>query len=302
MTTAVTAVGREVWKRRQKVIVDRVDRRLGQLTSRFAARYRDHVLGHVRYVEVKGLATVGFASPEFDDVYVDVSIAPTPPHAAGTGLLATSVAPERHAVGDFLDQKDPRILAVVGAPGGGKTTLLRHTARELCRSTRGRRRTVPILLYLRDHVRAIVDQGAPLPAVVRATLGRHAKTEPEGWFDQRLHAGDCLVMFDGLDEVARAEDRERISAWVELQAEQYRATTSSSPPARRATSTRRSRAPRWCRCGRSPTSRSRSSSAPGISRSSGTARASRARTSPRGRRRRRATCSTGSTPRRACAR
>lgn len=219
LSAGAVGIGREVWKRRQKAIVEQVDRRLGQLASRFAARYREYVLGQVRYIEVKGLATVGFASPELDEVYVDVSLARTAPHAVGSGLLSATPTTERRSIGEFLDQKEPRIVAVLGAPGGGKTTLLRHTARELCRTPRGRRRTIPILLYLRDHVRAIVDSDMSLPALVRTTID--CLMEPAGWFDQRLRDGDCLVMLDGLDEVARAEDRMKISAWVERQAVRY---------------------------------------------------------------------------------
>ncbi|MDQ3576962.1 MAG: NACHT domain-containing protein [Actinomycetota bacterium] len=45
--------------------------------------------------------------------------------------------------------------------------------------------------------------------------------EPAGWFEQRLKDGDCVVLFDGLDEVARHEDRLKVSAWVERQISQF---------------------------------------------------------------------------------
>ena len=113
---------------------------------------------------------------------------------------------QRSLIGDFLGRSRPRVLAVIGAPGSGKTTLLRHTAREMCLP--GRRRTgrdVPILLYLRDHVSGIVaEPGVALPALVAAALDRYGLADPVGWLEQRLQAGDCVVMLDGLDEVARA--------------------------------------------------------------------------------------------------
>ncbi|MGH3914083.1 MAG: NACHT domain-containing protein, partial [Pseudonocardiaceae bacterium] len=79
-----------------------------------------------------------------------------------------------------------------------------------------------ILLYLRDHVTAIASNpDIALPDLVRGTLGRYGADEPEGWFEQRLDEGDCLVLLDGLDEVARPEDRRAVAGWVECQIRQY---------------------------------------------------------------------------------
>ena len=90
----------------------------------------------------------------------------------------------------------------------------------------GRRRTgrdVPILLYLRDHVSGIVaEPGVALPALVAAALDRYGLADPVGWLEQRLQAGDCVVMLDGLDEVARQEDRQAVSEWVSVQVTRYR--------------------------------------------------------------------------------
>lgn len=87
---------------------------------------------------------------------------------------------------------------------------------------RSRRRTVPILLYLRDHVTVITSTpDVALPGLVRDTLGRYGPDEPQGWFEQRLHNGACLVLLDGLDEVARPEDRRGVADWVERQIRQY---------------------------------------------------------------------------------
>ncbi|MGH3823695.1 MAG: NACHT domain-containing protein, partial [Pseudonocardiaceae bacterium] len=214
----------ELQKRWQERIVNRLDRALGQRISRFGQRYREFMLGSLRFIDLKGLATVGFYTPELDEVFVDVSLAFREPNQASGSLLAVLPAEvtDRHSLRDFLDRPQPVVLAVIGAPGSGKTTLLRHTARQLCRVHQGRRRTVPILLYLRDHVTTIAStREVVLPELVRGTLGRYGPDEPEGWFEQRLHDGDCLVLLDGLDEVARPEDRRRVAGWVERQIRQY---------------------------------------------------------------------------------
>ena len=214
----------ELRKRWRERIVDRVDRALGRWVSGFDRRYREYVLGSLRFIDLKGLATVGHYTPELDEVFVDVSLAFRAPNQVPEGLLAELPAEvtDRHLIGDFLDRPQPVVLAVVGVPGSGKTTLLRHTARQICRARRGRRRTVPILLYLRDHITAIVSTpDVALPELLRGMLGRYRADEPPGWLEQRLRDGDCVVLLDGLDEVARQEDRRGVADWVERQIRQY---------------------------------------------------------------------------------
>ena len=150
------------WRAR---LVDGLDRALRRRVSRFGGRYRDFVLAGVRFIDLKGLATVGPFTPELDEVFVDVSLTPRPPHQVQAGLLA-DLPPdvtERRSLAEFLDRPEPVVLAVIGAPGSGKTTLLRHTARQACLHRRSRGYRVPILLYLRDHVAAILaDPGVAL--------------------------------------------------------------------------------------------------------------------------------------------
>jgi hypothetical protein len=205
-------------------VVNRIDRSLTQWMGGIERRYREFMLANLRFIDVKGLATVGFYHPELDEVFVDVSLARRAPNQMSEGLLA-QVPPEvtdRHRIGDFLDHSNARILAVVGVPGSGKTTLLRHTAREICRNRRRRRRTVPILLYLRDHAAKIVwAQDTGLPELLQDTLGSQRREELRDWFDRRLSRGECVVLFDGLDEVGDTASRRAVVAWVDRQVRRY---------------------------------------------------------------------------------
>jgi energy-coupling factor transporter ATP-binding protein EcfA2 len=109
-------------------------------------------------------------------------------------------------------------LAVIGAPGTGKTTMLKHLALGLALE----RGTLPVFLLLRDHAEHIVDKpGITLPEIMSASLRRLREVEPPGWFDRQLQSGHRVVPLDGLDEVAREEDRRIVSKWVEEQIEQY---------------------------------------------------------------------------------
>src|SRR6266571_32917 len=208
------------WRAR---LVERIDRSLSRMFSRYGSRYRRHVVEDLRYIDQKGLGTVGPFTPRLDEVFVDVSLAFQAPHQISGSVLSDLAAdrPERRALGDFLDREKPVVLAVIGAPGSGKTTLLRNTALLTC-TTRRRRRKVPVLLYLRDHVTAITANRPPgLPDAVRGMLADGAARGPAGWFEQRLAAGDCVVLLDGLDEVADGDDRRKVAAWAEAQIKRY---------------------------------------------------------------------------------
>jgi hypothetical protein len=93
----------ERWRPR---IVDRVDREVEQRLSRFDESYREFMLGSLRFIDLKGLATVGFYTPELEEVFVDVSLAfrepnprlSRPPAASGLGGHRCSRQWEDHLV------------------------------------------------------------------------------------------------------------------------------------------------------------------------------------------------------------
>ncbi|WP_158226875.1 NACHT domain-containing protein [Amycolatopsis vastitatis] len=218
---AVTGeIARELRGRWRARIVDRVDRWLVRRLSLFGRRYRDFLLGSLRFIDLKGLATIGFHTPELDEVFVDVSLTFRPPQDVTDSLLPDRrpTGADRRSLQEFLCRPRPVVLALVGAPGSGKTTLLRHTARLICLDHRRHHRRVPILLHLRDHVDAVVSEPEiGLAELVRRAVGRHCGEEPPGWFEHRLRDGNCVVLLDGLDEVARQEDRRKVADWIERQ-------------------------------------------------------------------------------------
>ena len=125
------------------------------------------------------------------------------------------------------DQEPFRRIAIVGAPGSGKTTLLQRLALVFAQNTQrsfNKRMPamVPVFIFLRDHTKRIISENAPSIAQL---LTEHETRErlrpPAFWFERKLEAGKCLVLLDGLDEVANAEDRRKVAAWVDAEMERY---------------------------------------------------------------------------------
>ncbi|MEV6285656.1 NACHT domain-containing protein [Kribbella sp. NPDC051770] len=199
-----------------------VDRRISAVISRHRSHYVRLLLSNVRDVELLGMATQGEYSLPLRDVYVDVSLAPS-------ALQSTTREPfvgtelqvgERKTLESFLRAGSPRVYAVIGGPGSGKTTLLRRTAMALGEGRR-RKRSLPLVLYLRDHVQEIVQNPDVTVAELLAGVTWLKGVIPSDWFERNLSRGRCVVMLDGLDEVAAEEHRQLTSAWVRDQVTRY---------------------------------------------------------------------------------
>jgi energy-coupling factor transporter ATP-binding protein EcfA2 len=218
-------------------LTEAIDAAARRLTSRYGRRYRRFLVQIHRDVDIKGLSTRGDRSLGLEHVFVDLALVTRPSHtipgavvAAADGAAqdgAPGAAPPsgRCTVWGFL--RTHPTLAIVGPPGSGKTTLLKHMTLVLARGSVSRRpgaprHKIPILLYLRDHATAIAaDPEITLPQVVRSSVRMAGAAEPPRWFERQLTAGRCVVLLDGLDEVARQEDRRLIVDWVEHQIAVY---------------------------------------------------------------------------------
>ncbi|SPT50066.1 NACHT domain-containing protein [Actinomadura madurae] len=176
----------------------------------------------VDQMETIGLVTQAEYVLRTRQVYVDVMLQPRPVTDAvtdaGIGHVPPTVLGRREPLASFL--APGRVLAVLGAAGSGKTTLARYTALEMA-ERRWSRGPLPVLLFLRDHVQDLqAEEPAGLPEIVAAApwLGGAVSAE---WLEKRLERGRCVVLLDGLDEVADAQSRGRVVQWVENQISRY---------------------------------------------------------------------------------
>jgi len=125
-----------------------------------------------------------------------------------------------------------RRMAVLGAPGSGKTTILRYLTQTY--ATKQQRKVyrkapklIPILFYLRDVRQEIVNNNQLTLAdlITQQVQQQHQKYQllnpPPNWFAEKLRQNKCLVMLDGLDEVADSTQRQQVSRWVDEQMGAY---------------------------------------------------------------------------------
>ena len=237
----------KVWQRLESQWVDAVakwvDSKVQELFSRYRRRYLQHLIFRHRTFDVKGLTTQGTYTLALEKVFVELRIAPrSHPEMSGDPIrVPEELRGGRRLIWDYLQSKQManQNLAIIGPPGSGKTTLLRYMALTLAGGRKRRRKLkapdkLPIVLFLRDHAQAISagmsetpvednpdkgsDAGLSLAQAAQMSAVKSGKPmAPADWFEKQLEAGRCLIMLDGLDEVADLETRKQVVKWVERQ-------------------------------------------------------------------------------------
>ncbi len=162
--------------------------------------------------------------PALGEIYVDVSVVPRQPHTVEGGVVdaVPRNLTERLAFLDVLNTRGNRLIALLGIPGGGKSTLLRHVSWLLSQRKHvwyPRRRRIPALIELRSVADRIVSSQPPgLAALISETVGLGDSTN---WWQAKLERGQCVVLLDGFDEIVSASDRAAAARWIDEQTRRF---------------------------------------------------------------------------------
>jgi energy-coupling factor transporter ATP-binding protein EcfA2 len=124
-------------------------------------------------------------------------------------------------VSEALRQLTPRnpVAVILGEPGSGKSTLLRWLAQQMATASLSPNPTlpggflpaqVPFLIRLHDYAADLHRDAHALKQFIVAQVSQIHPNAPAKLLDE-LAQGHCLVLFDGLDEVANAHTRRAVT-------------------------------------------------------------------------------------------
>ena len=125
--------------------------------------------------------------------------------------------------------RDNRKLAILGGPGAGKTTMLRYVALMLAKGQADEiglpDGLIPIFVEL-NRFASRDEQQQPLLDFACGYADRHMSVKlPPNFFESYLQQGRCVVLLDGLDEVATLRQRKDVKDKVALFASRHSGNT-----------------------------------------------------------------------------
>ncbi len=204
-----------------------------ELTSPFKREYYQALIYKCRKYETQGLDKD--RTLELQKVFVPLKISATD----NAAHVSQQMIRQRRSgvnnskefqIWDFLAAKNEEgkikfpHMVILGAPGSGKTTLLRHLTLIYATKQEGKvnppaPKLIPVLFYLREVRQEIVNNNPSLADLITQQVKQ--LNPPSNWFTDKLCENKCLVMLDGLDEVADETQRQKISCWVGQQMQNY---------------------------------------------------------------------------------
>jgi HEAT repeat protein len=185
--------------------------------ARFEQRYLRQLMNEHKFLNIKGIVTKAPVAIELEDVYIGQRAAARRSPVRQTASLEASKVV---ALTEVL--KDKSRLVVIGAPGTGKTTfvsyLILKCAKKEAREKLGfGKELIPIVISLRSLKKAAEEDHLPSANDFPDFYAKyqHAKEPTQGFFKYHLERGNCLVLFDGLDEVDTIRERNRVAEWID---------------------------------------------------------------------------------------
>ncbi len=179
--------------------------------------YLDWLSQRYGTVDFHGLGIAQLPSISLDDLYVPTEVQ----------VAESADADEKERSGRSTGPREPRAgltegadfsqavfrhdrIALLGGPGSGKSTLLRYLAaiaaeRQRTAATSAEMVWTPLFVRLAEYSNAAQHEAKLNPlAFVAAQARQDGRPDPESFLAEELAQGRCIVLLDGLDEIAPA--------------------------------------------------------------------------------------------------
>ena len=115
--------------------------------------------------------------------------------------------------------KDYRKFVIVGAPGSGKTTVLKHFALKSCKENLEKQERictpVPIILL------KFLESGKDLRDYIDVVFEEYDFPRAKEFVEKDLKEGKCMVLLDGFDELVSKENQEQVTVQIQEFVKRY---------------------------------------------------------------------------------
>ncbi|ODS40667.1 hypothetical protein BEH94_00475 [Candidatus Altiarchaeales archaeon WOR_SM1_SCG] len=196
-------------------------------------QYLEHVLRNYEHLDFRGIPQVKmFLRVKLDDIFVSLNAVPEkyrdiPEMLERDTLLGDKEKPdedeieqlrkEERAAGkseiDVVEKiKEGKNMVILGSPGSGKTTLLKYSA---IKSIESKSKTT-ILLPLREYASEQLKNDVSIMDYIPRYFHLQGFELPDDFFSRLIKSGNCLILFDGLDEVTELSQRKLVAERVEF--------------------------------------------------------------------------------------
>ena len=182
-----------------------------------------HTQGGIRLEDIFIALQASHGVPEVDVLVEEGEQKPDDPRRPASSIRTRETVEVLSAI-DALQNNDN--MVILGAPGSGKTTFMRYLALTFAQELSKERLQLdedrlPILITIQD-IAKYLSSDNPIADI----LSKHVNSElrldlPDEYFRPYLEAGRCIVLFDGLDEVASVRQRDQVARKVLLFANRY---------------------------------------------------------------------------------